>query len=249
MNPATANHAIVVIPTYNEADTIEGLLDALQRSAPDLDVLIVDDNSPDGTAAIVRDHGGAYLLSREGKQGLGSAYRAGFAWAIQRGYRLIAQMDADLSHPPERLPALIGALGNADVAVGSRYVPGGGIDAWTRLRRLISAWGNLFARVVLGLRVHDATAGFKAFRRSALLGIGVLDSSSDGYCFQIENAWRAEQNGLRVTEVPIRFTDRIQGTSKMSSRIVIEALMLVTWWGLRDRLLRRRPRSAARTAA
>lgn len=233
MNPATTHHALVVIPTFNEAETIEGLLDALHQSAPDVDVLIVDDNSPDGTAAIVRDHGGAYLLSRDGKQGLGSAYRAGFAWALRRGYRVIAQMDADLSHPPDRLPALIAALANADVAVGSRYVSGGGIDAWTWLRRRISAWGNLFARIVLGLRVHDATAGFKAFRRAALCDIDVLDSTSDGYCFQIENAWRAEQQGLRVAEVPIRFTDRTLGSSKMSSRIVVEALLRVVQWRIR----------------
>jgi dolichol-phosphate mannosyltransferase len=234
VKPATTPHAIVVIPTYNEAETIEGLLDAVHRSSPDVDVLIVDDNSPDGTAALVRDHGRAYLLSRDGKHGLGSAYRAGFAWAIRRGYRIIAQMDADLSHPPERLAALISALADADVAVGSRYVPGGGIDAWTRLRRLISAWGNLFARVVLGLRVHDATAGFKAFRRAALQEIDVLDSTSDGYCFQIENAWRAQQKGLRVVEVPIRFTDRTEGTSKMSGRIVIEALLRVVQWRARE---------------
>jgi dolichol-phosphate mannosyltransferase len=234
VRPTTANPALVVIPTYNEAETIEELLEALQRSAPDVDVLVVDDNSPDGTAAIVRDHGRAYLLSRDGKNGLGSAYRAGFAWAIRRGYRFVAQMDADLSHPPDRLPDLIAALARADVAVGSRYVPGGGIDAWTRLRRLISAWGNLFARVFLGLRVHDATAGFKAFRRTALQDIGVIDSTSDGYCFQIENAWRAERQGLRVVEVPIRFTDRNAGESKMSGRIVVEALTRVVQWRIRE---------------
>jgi dolichol-phosphate mannosyltransferase len=231
--PSVSTQAVVVIPTYNEAESIEELLDALRRTAPDVDVLVVDDGSPDGTADIVRRHGTAHLLSRDRKSGLGDAYRAGFAWALRRGYRIVAQMDADLSHPPERLGALITALTNADVAVGSRYVRGGGIDAWTWLRRLISAWGNLFARVVLGLRVHDATAGYKAFRRSALIEIGVLDSTSDGYCFQIENAWRSEQNGLRVTEVPIRFTDRTQGASKMSSRIVVEALLRVVQWRIR----------------
>ena len=230
----TSNHAVVVIPTYNEADTIVELLHALRQSAPEVDILVVDDNSPDGTAAVVRQDGRAHLLSRDRKSGLGSAYRAGFAWAIRNGYRIVAQMDADLSHPPERLRDLIAALADADVAVGSRYVDGGGVDAWTWLRRLISTWGNFFARVVLGLRVHDATAGFKAFRRTALHAIDVLDSSSDGYSFQIENAWRVEKAGLRVAELPIRFTDRTAGTSKMSGRIVFEALARVVQWRLRD---------------
>lgn len=237
--------AIVVIPTYNEAETIIGLLDALQRSAPNVDVLIVDDNSPDGTAEIVRHDGRAHLLLREEKAGLGSAYRAGFAWAIGRGYDVIAQMDADLSHPPDRLDAMIASLASADVAVGSRYVPGGGIDAWTWLRRLISALGNLFARIVLGLQTRDVTAGYKAFRSSALAEIDVMNSLSDGYCFQIENAWRAQRAGLRVTEVPIRFTDRTLGASKMSKRIVVEALSRVVLWRVREVLADRGPEVSA----
>jgi dolichol-phosphate mannosyltransferase len=239
------DRAIVVIPTYNEAETIVLLLDAIQREAPDVDVLVVDDNSPDGTARIVLDHGHAYLLRRAEKSGLGTAYRAGFAWAIGRGYDVIAQMDADLSHPPERLGVLLATLADADVAVGSRYVPGGGIDAWSSLRRMISAWGNLFARVVLGLRTRDVTAGYKAFRRQALLDIDVMNSLSDGYCFQIENAWRAQRAGLRVAEVPIRFTDRTLGSSKMSKRIVVEALSRVVLWRFRELVADRGPEVTA----
>jgi dolichol-phosphate mannosyltransferase len=241
----TRQGAIVVVPTYNEAESIETLLDAIQESAPDVDVLVVDDNSPDGTARIVLDHGGVYLLQRAEKSGLGAAYRAGFAWAIGEGYDVVIQMDADLSHPPDRLPALVEALSDADVAVGSRYVPGGGIDAWTWLRRLISAWGNVFARVVLGLRTRDVTAGYKAFRRSALADIDVMNSLSDGYCFQIENAWRAERGGLRVAEVPITFTDRTIGASKMSKRIVAEALLRVMLWRARELVADRGPEVTA----
>lgn len=229
------SRAIVVVPTYNEAATVDELLDRVLASHPAVEVLVVDDSSPDGTGARVRAHDGAvagrvHLLEREGKSGLAAAYRAGFTWALRSGYDEIAQMDADLSHPPEELPALLGALGQAEVAVGSRYVPGGGIAAWTWLRRLISLWGNVFVRTVLGLTVRDATAGFKAFRRDALVHIGATASTSNGYCFQVENAWRAERLGLRVTEIPITFTDRTQGSSKMSSRIVVEALLRVVFW-------------------
>ncbi len=245
MNAAPRKRSVVVIPTYNEAETIGRLLDAVTAAAPDIDLLVVDDNSPDGTARIVRGHGGAHLLHRAEKSGLGAAYRAGFAWAIGRGYEVVVQMDADLSHPPDRLPALIAALANADVAVGSRYVDGGGIDAWTWLRRIISTWGNLFARIVLGLDTRDVTAGYKAFRRSALTSIDVMDSLSDGYCFQIENAWRAQRAGLRVVEVPITFTDRTLGTSKMSKRIVAEALLRVVRWRLRELVADRGPEVTA----
>jgi len=245
VSAGSPNDAVVVIPTYNEAETIVELLDALETSAPNVDILIVDDTSPDGTADIVRRDGRAHLLLRDGKAGLGSAYRAGFAWAIGRGYEVIAQMDADLSHPPDRLVALIAAVDGADIAVGSRYVPGGGIDAWTWLRRLISAWGNLFARVVLGLQTRDVTAGYKAFRRTALVHIDVMNSLSDGYCFQIENAWRAERRGLGIAEVPITFTDRTLGTSKMSKRIVVEALLRVTRWRVRELVVDRGPELTA----
>ena len=229
-----AVRCLVVVPTYDEAANITRLLDAVRRAAPFADVLVVDDNSPDGTAALVAEHPDfgtrVRLLGRAGKDGLGAAYRAGFAWALDHGYDRIAQMDADLSHPPERLPALFAALDDADVAVGSRYVEGGGVANWAWRRRLLSWAGNRYVRAVLGTGVHDNTAGFKAFRRSALEEIGVLASESGGYSFQIENTWRAVRAGLRVEEVPITFTDRAEGQSKMSGAIAVEALSRVLVW-------------------
>ncbi len=225
--------SIVVIPTYDEADNIGRLIDRVRQAAPGVDLLVVDDNSPDGTAALVEsrpDYLDRVFLLRHGeKAGLGAAYRAGFHWALNWHYDLIVQMDADLSHPPERIPALIAALEDADVAIGSRYVPGGGTSDWPWRRRLISRAGNTYVRLVLDLTVHDTTAGFKAFRRSALERIGATEAASEGYCFQIENTWRADRLGLRLLEVPITFSDRTHGTSKMSSAIVSEALRRVLW--------------------
>lgn len=230
--------SIVIVPTYNEAEGIVAMLDAVLLHAPHTDVLVVDDNSPDGTAWLVVRHPEyrhrLHLVSRTKKDGLGAAYRAGFNWALDGSYDVIAQMDADLSHPPERLPALLAALEYADVAVGSRYVRGGGVRNWPFLRRAISRGGNLYVRMVLGLPVHDATAGFKAFRRTALQQIGAVNSESNGYCFQIENTWRACRLGLRVAEVPITFTDRALGESKMTGDIVREAMLRVLTWRWRE---------------
>jgi dolichol-phosphate mannosyltransferase len=224
----------VVVPTYDEAANITRLLDSVRRVAPSTDVLVVDDNSPDGTAALVAAHPDfgdrVHLLERSGKEGLGAAYRAGFGWALDHDYDRVAQMDADLSHPPARLPALFEALDDADISVGSRYVDGGGVANWTWSRRLLSWAGNRYVRAVLGTGVRDNTAGFKAFRRTALERIGVLDSESSGYSFQIENTWRAAQAGLRLEEVPITFTDRTEGQSKMSGAIAVEALSRVLLW-------------------
>jgi dolichol-phosphate mannosyltransferase len=238
---------VVVIPTYDEGGNVSTVMDRTLAAAPQADVLVVDDNSPDGTATLVASHpayvatgadpdgqGRVFLLSRVAKDGLGAAYRAGFAWAIGHGYDMVVQMDADLSHPPERIPALLGALESAEVAVGSRYVPGGAVRNWSARRRLISRSGNLYVRLVLGLPVGDATAGFKAFRREALEDIGAVMSASNGYCFQIENTWRAVRLGLRVVEVPITFTDRTAGTSKMSGSIVTEALARVLLWRCKE---------------
>lgn len=196
---------------------------------------MVDDSSPDGTADRVAGHPAygtrVHLLLRPGKAGLGAAYRSGFRWALDRGYDVVVQMDADLSHPPDRLPALLAALDEgADVAVGSRYVPGGGAVDWPLRRRLVSAGGNGYVRAVLGLPTHDTTAGFKAFRRSALERIGATTSESQGYCFQVETTWRAHRLGLRVVEVPITFRDRTRGTSKMDAAVVREALARVLAW-------------------
>ena len=230
--------SVVVIPTYCEAANVTAVIDGVLAASRESDVLVVDDNSPDGTATRVRAHAlfahRVHLLSRPGKAGLGAAYRAGFAWALEAGYDAVVQMDADLSHPPERVPALLEALTDADVAVGSRYVRGGAVRDWPLRRRFISWAGNVYVRLVLGLPVHDATAGFKAFRRDALTRIRVLDSVSNGYCFQIENTWRACRVGLTVVEVPIMFTDRGHGESKMSPDIVREALWRVVVWRWRE---------------
>lgn len=240
--------SVVVVPTYQERDTIAALLGALEIHAPDADVLVVDDSSPDGTADVVRadprfGHQ-VHVLSRREKTGLGAAYRAGFAWALHRDYDRIVQMDADLSHPPARLAELLAALEDADVAVGSRYVRGGRCRGWSWRRRILSRGGNVYVRLVLGLRTHDATAGFKAFRADALRDLEVLASTSTGYCFQIENAWRAERRGLRVREVPITFTDRTAGASKMSGDIASEAVRRVAAWRLEELRARREHRRA-----
>jgi len=225
---------IVIIPTYNEALGVRITLDAVLRTAPDIDILVVDDSSPDGTGEVVKAHPRyptqIHLLTRPQKNGLGAAYRAGFTWALDRGHDVIVQMDADLSHPPAKIPELIAALEQTDIAIGSRYVSGGGVGNWTVRRRLISRAGNAYVRMILGLRVRDATAGFRAFRREALVTLGALESQSNGYSFQIENTWRAARLGLTTTEVPITFTDRTVGVSKMSSDIVREAVLRVMSW-------------------
>ena len=234
----TAMKAVVIVPTYNEAEGITTMLDAVLREAPGVDVLVVDDNSPDGTARLVTSHPEyrhrLHLLSRLKKDGLGAAYRAGFSWALAGTYDVILQMDADLSHPPERIAALLAALEHSDVAIGSRYVRGGRVRDWPLRRRLISRGGNVYVRLVLGMPVRDATAGFKAFRRDALQAIGAVHSESNGYCFQIENTWRASRLGLRIAEVPITFTDRTSGTSKMTGDIVREAMLRVLTWRWRE---------------
>ena len=247
-----AMKTIVIVPTYNEAEGIVTMLDAVFLEAPDVDVLVVDDNSPDGTARLVSGHPEfghrLQLLHRMKKDGLGAAYRAGFSWALSASYDAILQMDADLSHPPERLPALLAALEHTDVAIGSRYVHGGGVRNWPLSRRMISRGGNLYVRMVLGLPVHDSTAGFKAFRREALEQIGAVNSESNGYCFQIENTWRASRLGLRIVEVPITFTDRTLGESKMASDIVREAMVRVLTWRWRE-LTHTRSTAGTRLAA
>jgi dolichol-phosphate mannosyltransferase len=226
--------SIVVIPTYNEVDTIGTTIDEVVGSPVLPHVLIVDDASPDGTAEVVRTAairhpGKIHLLSRQGKDGLGAAYRAGFDWALARGYDVICQMDADGSHPAERLAALVAEVvsGRADLAAGSRYVAGGACTDWTRARRALSRAGNAYARLLLGLECKDATGGFRAWRREALVVIDPATTVSSGYGFQVEMATRAQRRGFRTVEVPIVFTDRQVGTSKMSRRIAVEALLVV----------------------
>ncbi len=236
--PPGAPRRLVVIPTYNEAANVLRVIDEVRAVAPEVEILVVDDSSPDGTGTLVETHPAygddVHLLSRPSRGGIGAAYRAGFGWAFEHGYDEIAQMDADLSHPPDRLPALFSALKEADVAVGSRYVSGGGVRHWGWHRRAISRGGNLYVRALLGTPVHDTTAGYKAFRAGALRAIDVLDSESNGYSFQIENTWRASRRGLRILEVPIIFTDRTAGQSKMSGSIAREALALVLRWRLAE---------------
>lgn len=232
--PRGPRRALIVIPTYDEAATITTVLRRLRVAAPSADVLVVDDGSPDGTADLVDQHArldpAVHLLRRPRKGGLGGAYRAGFAWALDHDHDAVVQIDADLSHPPELVPELLDALSSADVAVGSRYVAGGDVSGWSISRRVVSRAGNAYARRMLGIHVHDVTAGFKALRREAVLSCRVLDTTSDGYCFQIENAWNASRARMRVVEVPIAFVDRTHGASKMSGTIAFEAMWRVLAW-------------------
>ena len=247
--------ALVVIPTYDEAESVVEVLDRVLQAEPRADVLVVDDGSPDGTAELVKkraaDEPRVHLMERSGKQGLGAAYRAGFGWGLERGYDALVEMDADLSHPPDRLPALLDGLAGADLVIGSRYVPGGRTVNWSRAREAISRGGNAYVRLALGVPVHDCTAGYRAYRREVLEELPVEAVRSNGYCFQVEMVHKAWQEGFRVTEVPITFTERASGVSKMSRQIVAEALLRVTQWALtggRRRARRHHPRSVAREA-
>jgi dolichol-phosphate mannosyltransferase len=209
---------------------------------------VVDDGSPDGTAElaekVAEDLGSIDVLRRPGKDGLGSAYRTGFAWGLERGFDVLVEMDADLSHSPEDLPALLAVIdaGAADLVIGSRYVPGGSTPQWPRIRRFLSVWANRYTALALGLAINDATAGFRAYRADALRQIDLDHSRADGYGFQVEMVYRIVHQGGRIVEVPITFTDRVEGSSKMSGRIVVEALGLVTLWGVRDLVTGRRRR-------
>lgn len=227
--------AIVVIPTYNERENIGRLIEALRRVLPSLDVLVVDDHSPDGTAELVRsmarDDAHIHLLEREGKLGLGTAYCAGFRWALERGYHIICQMDADFSHNPEDLPRLIAALEHADVAIGSRYISGVNVVNWPMRRLLLSYAANVYTRIVTGMPIRDATGGFKAFRAELLRRIDLSAIASNGYAFQIEMNFRAWKLGARIEELSIIFIDRTNGVSKMSRSIIYEAAWIV--WKLK----------------
>jgi dolichol-phosphate mannosyltransferase len=232
--------ALVVVPTYEEAQSLPGTLARLRAAVPDADVLVVDDASPDGTGeradAIAAADGAVHVLHRAAKEGLGPAYVAGFGWALAHGYDVLVQMDADGSHPPEQLPRLLAAVdAGADLVIGSRWVPGGAVHNWPRHRLLLSRGGNAYTRLLLGIPVRDATGGFRAFRRTLLDGVDLSTVASHGYCFQVDMAWRAVCGGAAVTEVPIDFVEREVGTSKMSRSIVREALWRVTVWGARHR--------------
>jgi dolichol-phosphate mannosyltransferase len=228
---------LVVIPTYNESENIERMLRRIHECLPGAGILVVDDGSPDGTAGLVKavaaELDDVHLLERSGKSGLGSAYRAGFAWGLERGYDACIEIDADFSHDPAALPTLVAPIEEGfDVAIGSRYVEGGSIPNWAWHREMLSRGGNTYASTVLGLGVRDSTAGYRAYSARILRQLDLTRIRAEGYGFQIEMTYRARQHGAEITEVPISFVDRAAGTSKMSSFIVVEALALVTWWGL-----------------
>ncbi len=227
--------ALICLPTYDERENLGPILHAIHATVPDVDVLVIDDSSPDGTGELA-DRLAAHdprvkVLHRPAKQGLGKAYLAGFDWALQRGYRLVMEMDADFSHDPRHLPAMLAAARDADLVLGSRYVKGGGTVNWGLGRKLLSRGGSLYARTILGVKVRDLTGGFKCFHREVLEAIDLPTVSCTGYAFQIELTYRAIRRGFRVAEVPIVFADRRVGQSKMSRRIVLEALRKV--WAIR----------------
>lgn len=236
--------ALVIIPTYNEVENVPEVLRRVRAAVPDAHVLVVDDNSPDGTADAADELGAELghveVLRRAEKGGLGPAYRAGFRWGLERDFDVLVEMDADLSHEPEALPSLLAAVADgADLAIGSRYVPGGAVPGWPKHRLAISRAGNTYVHMALGIGLRDATAGFRAYTADALRSLDLDGITSYGYGFQIEMAYSLLRTGHTVVEVPITFRDRTRGTSKMSLAIVGEGLRLVTWWGFRDRILRR----------
>ena len=231
--------AIVVLPTYNERENIVALLRAVREVVPEADVLVVDDNSPDGTAGLVEETaaelGQIKLLRRAGKQGLGSAYRQGFSVALDEGYEVVVSMDVDFSHDPAVLPELLRVVeAGADAVIGSRYVPGGATVDWPLHRRLLSRWGNRYTSLVLRLQVRDCTSGFRAYQADALRTIDPASTTAEGYAFLTELVRRLVRRGARVMETPIVFADRRYGESKMSGRIVVESMLLVTRWAFRD---------------
>ncbi len=249
------SRAVVIVPTYNEADNLEQAVDAIHRAAPELHVLVVDDASPDGTGEVADRLAASdprvAVLHHGDRAGLGAAYLAGFAVALGEGFDVLIEMDADGSHPATALPALIARLDapdRTDMVIGSRRVPGGGFVDWPAARRLLSRAGNFYARLALRIRVMDATAGFRAYRADVLRSLDLEGVESRGYCFQIDMTLRVLDAGYRVAEVPITFTDRQRGVSKMNSRIVLEAMWRVTQWGITRRFSRRKPAAMAASA-
>lgn len=243
---------LVVIPTYNEAENVERIVERVRDSNPEAHILVADDNSPDGTGKIADKiaelDDQVHVLHRKGKEGLGAAYLAGFRWGLDAGYDVLVEMDADGSHRPEELPSLLAALRerDADLVLGSRYVPGGRTVNWPASRKLLSRGGNLWVRLILGLKINDATGGYRAFRRRTLETIALDGVDSAGYCFQVDLAWRTLKAGFTVVEVPITFVERELGASKMNRAIVVEALVRTTLWGVRERFGRLTGRGSRR---
>jgi dolichol-phosphate mannosyltransferase len=236
---ADLGRILVIIPTYNEKDNIRRITQRVRTAVPEASILVADDNSPDGTGAIADELAVAdehvHVMHRLGKEGLAAAYMAGFAWGLERGYDVLIEMDADGSHQPEQLPAMLDALRRADLVLGSRWVPGGSVVNWPRSREVLSRGGNLYTRMALDLPLKDATGGYRVFRAQTLRDLELDDVASQGYCFQVDMARRALQSGKRVVEVPITFVEREYGDSKMSGSIVREALWRVTVWGAQER--------------
>lgn len=246
MNERPSLHTLVVIPTYNELENLPIILDRLQQARPDVHVLVVDDGSPDGTGQLADERAAAdperiHVMHRTAKAGLGAAYLAGFGWGLARHYEVVVEMDADGSHAPEQLYRLLDAVdAGADLAIGSRYVDGGSVRNWPVRRLVLSKTANTYARLLLGVGIHDITAGYRAYRRGVLEKIDLDAVDSKGYCFQVDLTWRAINNGFTVTEVPITFTERELGVSKMSGSNIREAMVKVARWGIGGRLSRRR---------
>ena len=230
---------LVIVPTYNERESLPVIIERIRTSVPEAHVLIADDNSPDGTGqiadALAASDSQIQVMHRTSKDGLGAAYIAGFTWGLKNGFDVLVEMDADGSHQPEQLSRLLSALRDADLVLGSRWVAGGGTQNWSKGREVLSRGGNLYTRTMLGVPIYDATGGYRAFRADTLRGIDLHSVASQGYCFQVDLAWRAVQRGFTVTEVPITFVEREVGTSKMSRAIVAEALWRVTQWGVAER--------------
>ncbi|WP_405012344.1 polyprenol monophosphomannose synthase [Kitasatospora sp. NBC_01539] len=237
---ADLGQVLVIIPTYNEAENIERIVSRVRAAVPEVHVLVADDNSPDGTGdladKLAADDDHVRVLHRKGKEGLGAAYLAGFRWGIDNGYDVLVEMDADGSHQPEELHRLLTGLRTADLVLGSRWVPGGKVVNWPRSRLLLSRGGSTYSRLMLDVPIRDVTGGYRAFRKETLLGLGMDQVASAGYCFQVDLAWRTVKAGYKVAEVPITFVEREHGASKMSRNIVVEALWRVTAWGVRARI-------------
>lgn len=243
---------VTIIPTYNEIQSLPLTVSRLRKSVPEADVLVVDDNSPDGTGELAdrmaAEDPAIHVLHRRGKEGLGAAYVAGFRWGLEQGYDALVEMDADGSHQPEELPRLLGELERgADMVKGSRWIPGGKVVNWPLHRKLLSQGGSLYSRVLLGVRIRDITGGFNAFHAQTLRRIDLDAVESVGYCFQVDLTWKTLRHGLTVREVPITFVEREFGQSKMSGNIVLESILLVTKWGLSARWRKLAGRFAGRS--
>src|SRR6516164_3065989 len=237
---AAAGRTVIIMPTYNERQNLEIMAGRIRESTPEADLLVVDDNSPDGTGdladKLAETDTRVHAMHRTEKAGLGKAYIAGFTWALERGYDVIVEMDADGSHRPEDLPRLLTALDSADAVIGSRYVPGGTVVNWPKSREFLSRGANIYNRLMLGVSVKDATGGFRAYRAATLRKIDLSNIESAGYCFQIDMTLRVLQAGLKLIEVPITFVERERGKSKMSNAVIREAFFRVAQWGITARL-------------